>query len=154
MVRRVNIARYISVLAMASVVAILFACSGQNGRNVTDSEGLVKAEESASIQPDISFDTLSHDFGTIIEGEMVVCYFEFTNVGQGDLVINSVKTTCGCTTPDWSKAPLKAGESDQLKVVFNSVGRSGSQLKTVTVESNALSPVVKLSIRANVIKRK
>ena len=29
------------------------------------------------------FDTLVHDFGTIIEGEMVVCYFDYENNGEG-----------------------------------------------------------------------
>jgi len=138
-------------LVMTTAFVFLFSCSGQNDRQVTLAED---ASEDVSYQSDISFDTLSHDFGTIIEGEMVVCYFDYKNIGEGDLLIKSVTATCGCTTPDWNKAPLKSGESDRLKVVFNSSGRSGSQLKTVSVESNALTPLVKLSIRANVIKRK
>jgi len=145
--------KYLYGLTAVLAVAALFSCTGQNGRDVVMPEGSEVLTENAPFQSDILFDTLSHDFGTIIEGEMVVCYFEYTNVGKGDLVINSVKATCGCTTPDWNKAPLKEGESDRLKVVFNSVGRSGSQLKTVTVESNAVNPVVKLSIRANVMNR-
>jgi len=69
-------------------------------------------------------------------------------------VITSVETTCGCTTPDWNKEPLKPGKRDQLKVVFDASGRSGSQYKIVAVESNAATPSVRLTIKANVTNSK
>ncbi|MCP4309993.1 MAG: DUF1573 domain-containing protein [Bacteroidetes bacterium] len=132
----------------------LLSCTGQNGRSVTDSSADKEFREDASKQADILFDSLAYDFGTIIEGEKVVCYFDYENSGKGDLVISSVEATCGCTTPDWNREPLKPGEHEQMKVVFNSSGRSGSQRKSVTVSSNAATPIIKLSIKANVINNK
>ena len=133
---------------------LLLACSGQNGRNVSGSSSLQDRGQDASSQADISFDTLSHDFGTILEGEMVVCYFEYENSGTDDLLVSSVEAGCGCTTPNWDKEPLKPGEKSSLEVVFNARGRSGSQLKSVTVLSNSLTPRISLTIKANVINNK
>ena len=131
-------------------IGLLFACNGQNGRNLTEADLEQDGQQGIDLQADILFDTLVHDFGTIIEGEMVVCYFDYENRGEGDLVIASVAATCGCTSPDWSKEPLKPGERGQIKVVFNTRGRSGSQLKGVTVVSNSVTPNTKLTIKADV----
>lgn len=139
---------------LALFMTFLFACTGQNGRSVTQSIEEQNDSQGAYSQANIAFDTLYHDFGTIIEGEMVVCYFEYENQGKGDLLITSVESTCGCTTPDWNKKPLKPGDRSQLKVVFNAQGRSGAQLKSIAVVSNSETEVVRLSIRANVINNK
>lgn len=139
---------------LSPVFLLLIACTGQNGRNSLQAETEQSKLQEASGQADILFDTLLHDFGTIIEGEMLVCYFEYENLGTGDLVISSVSASCGCTSPDWSKEPLKPGERDRLKLVFDSNGRSGSQIKSVTVSSNSQTPTTRLSIKANVTSRK
>ena len=136
------------------ILLLMLACTGQNGSDKTEVPGEENTDHNASNQADIVFDTLSYDFGTIIEGEMVVCYFDYENKGNGELVISSVEAGCGCTSPDWNREPLKPGEKDQLKVVFNARGRSGSQLKSVTVISNALTPRISLTIKANVTNNK
>jgi hypothetical protein len=136
----------------ASVIMVgVTACGGQNGRKEAG-KGLQDHEVQMAIsEPVMHFDTLEHDFGTIIEGERVVCYFDYINHGGSDLVITSVDATCGCTTPGWSSEPLKPGESESLELIFDASGRSGSQRKIVTVQSNASNKQVRLTIRANVI---
>jgi len=131
-------------------VLIVVTCSGQNDSQAEEKDMSIDIAQDPSAQPHISFDTLRHDFGTIIDGEMVVCYFEYNNSGKSDLVINSVDATCGCTLPDWSREPLKKGASEPLKIIFDTTGRSGSQRKVVTVMSNASNSIVRLMITANV----
>jgi hypothetical protein len=138
-----------SRLGMLSIL-IMVACSGQNDSQDVEVGVSGYVTKGPSKQALISFDRLNHDFGTIIEGEMVVCYFDYENNGGSELVINAVEATCGCTTPDWSKEPLKPGEKESLKIIFNAKGRSGSQRKVVSVMSNASNPVVKLTLIANV----
>lgn len=152
--KMIRLVRLLRGTFVTLAVGLLFACNGQNGRVLK--EGSLEENNAQSIekQADISFDTLIHDFGTIIEGEMVVCYFDYENRGKGDLVIASVTATCGCTTPDWSKEPLKPGERGQLKVVFDTHGRLGSQLKGVTVVSNSVTPNKRLTIKADVTSNK
>lgn len=125
-------------------------CHGQND-SVDKSADYqdVKSGDLSGI-PVLTFDTLAHDFGTILEGERVVCYFDYENSGEGSLVIQTIEASCGCTTPDWSKEPLPAGERSSLQIIFDATRRSGLQLKQVTVHSNAENPEVQLTIRANV----
>ncbi|MCK4879290.1 MAG: DUF1573 domain-containing protein, partial [Bacteroidales bacterium] len=107
------------------LILTVSSCGGQNGSQEQDS---ITTEDIAHIainQSVMVFDTLIHDFGTIIEGERVVCYFDYRNEGGEDLLITSVEATCGCTTPDWSRKPLKPGKKGSLEIIFNASGRSG-----------------------------
>ena len=57
--------------------------------------------------PVISFNNLEYNFGKILEGEKVACIFKFENTGDGDLVINTATTSCGCTVPRFDDQPIK-----------------------------------------------
>ena len=48
-----------------------------------------------------------HKFGTISEGEIVVCEFYFRNVGDANLIIKAIESSCGCTVIKWQKQPIK-----------------------------------------------
>jgi len=128
----------------------ILSCGGQNGSLEKQSQTPSLVSQESQGEPLILFDTLTHDFGTIIEGERVVCYFDYTNTGDGDLLITAVEATCGCTTPDWSNEPLEPGKKETLEIIFDASGRNGEQRKLVTVKSNASNQVVRLTIRANV----
>jgi len=60
-----------------------------------------------------------HDFGTVARGESVVHQFVYQNSTSAPMVIDNVRTTCGCTAPDWSASPLSPGASDTLRIVFH-----------------------------------
>jgi hypothetical protein len=99
----------------------------------------------------ISFNEYQHDFGKVAEGEKVSYTFTFSNKGEADLIISSAVTSCGCTVPKYDKKPISPGAIGSLEVVFDTSGRSGMQTKTITVKSNASTPVVLLKITAEVI---
>ena len=129
---------------------VIMACSGHNGSLPSDQVDQEDITQDPTAQSVITFSKLTHDFGTILEGEKVVCYFDYENTGKSDLMIHSVEATCGCTTPDWSSEPVKFGDSKSLKIIFDATGRSGAQRKVVTVMSNASNELVKLTIKANI----
>ena len=135
---------------LSGLILVLCSCNGQNGSQ--EQVGGIYEIDTQVAQGEslMNFDTLVHDFGTIIEGERVVCYFDYKNEGEEDLLITGVEATCGCTTPNWSREPLKPGEQETLEIVFDASGRSGEQRKLVTVKSNASNQVVQLTIRARV----
>lgn len=138
-------------LAAVLLLMALSACGRQNGSqkgvdSLEDKYGQTPVSEAVML-----FDTLEHDFGTIIEGEKVVCYFDYVNAGEADLIISSVEAACGCTTPGWSSEPLQSGEKRSLEIVFDSSGYSGIQRKVVTVHSYDSKQFIQLIIRANVI---
>ena len=103
-------------------------------------------------KPVITFTKTTHDFGQINEVDgRVTTVFEFKNEGMIPLILNSVRASCGCTTPKWTKEPIEPGATGQITVTYNPNGRPGRFQKTITVNSNA--PVVKLTIRGEVIPR-
>jgi len=104
------------------------------------------------IGPKISVQSPEHNFGDIIQGEEVSHSFVISNSGDDILRITDVRASCGCTAAQPDKKELKPGESTKIKVVFNSKGRVGPQLKTVYVASNdADRKEIQLNIRCNIL---
>ena len=59
---------------------------------------------------DLKFNEREFDFGEIKEmGGKVSHKFVFTNNSKKSIQILTVKPSCGCTTPDWSKKEIKPG---------------------------------------------
>ncbi len=103
-------------------------------------------------KPEITFKKYVHDFGNIIEGSDGSCEFEFTNTGKSPLILNNVKSSCGCTVPRWTKDPVPKKEKGVIKVKYNTK-RIGSFQKTITVYSNAKTSIVRLTIKGKVEKK-
>jgi hypothetical protein len=97
-------------------------------------------------QGKFQFETNSHDFGSVVEGDLATHVFKFTNVGNAPIVMTNVRASCGCTTPEWSKAPVLPGKEGIIKAVYNSKGRPGNFTKSITITSNASQPVKSLKI--------
>ncbi|MDR1792575.1 MAG: DUF1573 domain-containing protein [Bacteroidales bacterium] len=131
------------------VVAGVFfiACSmGVNAQDAKQDSGKVK---NAKV-PEIEFESLVHDYGTIFEGDDGSCVFVFKNTGKEPLVLSNVQSSCGCTVPTWPKEPIMPGKKAEIKVVYNT-HRVGGINKTVTVYSNAASnPSIVLRITGTV----
>ena len=87
----------------------------------------------------VSFNTKEHNFGTVNEGDVVETTFKITNSGKTDLVIMDAKVTCGCTVPIWPKKPIKPGETEDIKVKFNTNGKRNRQQKNITLITNTES---------------
>ncbi len=104
--------------------------------------------------PKIVFTEYQHDFGKMTEGEVVTHTFHFTNEGTADLLITSVSASCGCTVAKYSKKPVKPGASGVIEVEFNSLGKNGSQRKSIAVRGNTSPPVTILIITAEVSPQK
>lgn len=100
--------------------------------------------------PKIEFEEYLHDFGRIIQGEVVSYSFKFKNTGRSDLLIITVSASCGCTVPKYPKDPLKPGEEGYIVVSFNSQGRKGFQHKKLAVISNTQPNNTILELKAMV----
>lgn len=93
-----------------------------------------------------------HNFGTVKEGADAVYSFEFTNVSDQPILIQEVTSTCGCTTPDWPKAPVLPGKVGKITVKYNTKDRLGPIDRTVFIKSNASRVPVELKITGTVVK--
>ena len=80
---------------------------------------------------------LQLELGTIDEGGSYERFVEVKNVGDGVLILEDVKTSCGCTAAAVDGvSELKAGQSQKVKVTFNSKGMEGAIKKMVHIMTN------------------
>lgn len=112
------------------------------------------AEEMANMTT-MSFDKMSHDYGTVPELSNNKTTFVVTNTGKKPLVIEKVSASCGCTTPSKPDKPILPGKSDEIVVEFHpKENQLGQQNKTVTVIANTNPKMEVLNISAMVEKKK
>lgn len=102
----------------------------------------------------MQFRETTHDFGTIKEDGGPAEYdFTFVNGGSTPLKIESVKASCGCTTPEWSEDLVLPGDTGFIKVQYNPFNRPGPFQKSITVTSNANPNVNMLTIEGHVMPK-
>lgn len=100
----------------------------------------------------MTFKKTVHDFGNIYEGGNGNCDFPFTNDGKEPLIIISVKSSCGCTIPEYPQKPILPGQTEIIKVKYDT-NRQGPINRTVTIVSNAKNALVTLQIIGTVIPK-
>lgn len=101
--------------------------------------------------PEISFENLVHDYGTMKKGADGKCVFTFKNTGKEPLILGEVKATCGCTTPGWTKDPVMPGKTGEIVAVYNT-NLMGAFTKTIVINSNAKTSPVVLTIKGTVVE--
>jgi hypothetical protein len=87
--------------------------------------------------PKVSVDPHEILLGRIEEGNEFERFVEVKNVGDAVLIVEDVETTCGCTaaTVDGG-SELQPGQTQKVRVTFNSRNMEGSVTKRVTVVTN------------------
>jgi hypothetical protein len=99
----------------------------------------------------IKFEKTTHNFGSFSEKDpKVTCTFTYTNVGEQPLVVNQAIASCGCTVPEYTKNPVKLGESGEIKVTYNGAGKfPGHFKKSITVRTNGSVEITRLYIEGD-----
>ncbi len=127
---------------------------GQTAPHVQSGSG---SGSSSSVEnpnaPEITFDHEVWDFGEVPEGPKVRHDFYFTNTGKEPLIIQNVRASCGCTTPYWPREPIPPGGRGKITVEYNTQGRPGAFVKTVTIYSNAKTPTKVIRIKGVVVRK-
>lgn len=115
------------------LLVFMYACSATVSRN----------------DASISFSKNKYDFGPIPYKKEATYSFEFLNPGKTMLIINDVKTSCGCTVPEWTKEPVRPGEKGQIKIKYDAAF-PGVFHKTVEVFYNGSGSPHSLGIKGEV----
>ena len=144
--------KYLMII-LALVAWAMTACNENQGRHL--STDLVTSPKSASETSDkqavIQFDKEEHDFGSLLQGEVVTYSFHFTNTGSMPLIISGVTTSCGCTVGEYPHEPIAPGKSGIIKATYDSKGHHGFQSRTLTVMSNTNPAKTTLRIKGKVL---
>ena len=145
----------IRTLILFLPILFLFSCKSGGDKyissDVVNNPNTANGKSNTGILPVIKFGEEVHDFGKLIEGETVSYAFKFKNTGKSDLIIADVSTSCGCTVPSYSKEPIPAGKSGEIKVSFNSIGKRGFQSKNIVVVANTQPNTTMVRIKAQVV---
>lgn len=107
------------------------------------------SDKEGKIAANIEFEETVHDYGTIEKGSNGEIKFVFTNKGDSALVLSNVRSSCGCTVPQWPRKPIAKGEQAAIKVRYNT-NIVGNFSKSITVYSNSKNSPIVLRIKGTV----
>ncbi|HEX2396314.1 MAG TPA: DUF1573 domain-containing protein [Bacteroidales bacterium] len=136
----VSMRHFINFFCVAAL--LLTGCSQTSHKSSMSSTGAA-----------IEFETIEHDFGTIPFKGDGTYEFVFKSKGEEPLVLKNVKSSCGCTIPEWPKEPISKGKKGTIKVVYNT-RVTGSFSKSISVSSNASESPIVLVIKGRVEEEK
>lgn len=104
----------------------------------------------------LKFESTVHDFGQILISDGAVsCRFKATNISKEDVVIQSVATSCGCTSVKWDHNPIAPGKTTEISATYTNDEGPYAFDKTLTVKIMGEDKPVLLHLRGisqNVIK--
>lgn len=110
----------------------------------------LRAQDASSLR----FDYETWDFGKIKEVDGPVSHtFRFVNEAGNPIVIERVSTSCGCTTPEYSRRPVASGGSGEITITFDPDYRPGYFSKDVYISSDGGRSRNVLTVTGEVIPR-
>lgn len=67
----------------------------------------------------VEFDSTTHNFGDVMVSDgPLKCTFTLKNISSKPIAIYSVNSSCGCTDVDWTRQPIKPGETGVIKATY------------------------------------
>ncbi len=128
----------LKTIAIAALLN-LAGCITDADEQATDSQP-GEAASTASVAPEaltsMEWVEVKKDLGTINEGQQMEIIYRFKNTGKKPLTIAAAQPSCGCTVPQKPDKPIMPGDEGEIKAVFDSQGRAGTNHKTITVTAN------------------
>lgn len=139
---------------MRASILVLFLVGTSIGLISCNSNKDSKEKEDLEIKSKLPvialIDKSEFDFGSVNEGAIVEHRFAFRNEGSLPLVISNVTASCGCTTPEWPRDPINPKSEGSILVKFNTKGKPGPQVKTISVYANTDPSVLELKLSGQV----
>jgi hypothetical protein len=99
----------------------------------------------------VAWKETTHDFGEIKKGVPVTHDFTFVNTTNETILITNVKASCGCTATNYTKTPIKPGETGFVSAKYNAAS-TGNFSKTVTVTFNENEAPRVLTVKGKVLE--
>ena len=143
--------RFGTSAALALIVFFALACLGVAPGVHAESGSNTTPDTVAFIGPRMHVDKPVFDFGQVEQGEKVTHDFRFTNQGNRDLRVQSVKTSCGCTAAVIAADTIPPGTEGTIQATFDTKRFAGQKAKDIRVHTNdPLNPVTTLTLRGEI----
>ena len=85
---------------------------------------------------ELKWDQTSIELHPAAADKQAIGHFKYQNSGSKPVRFKSVRTSCGCTAAQSQKEEVPPGEKGEITATFNIGERTGTQVKTVTVETD------------------
>ena len=89
-----------------------------------------------SARAELKWEQTSVDLRPGFNDKQAVAHFKYENVGNTPVHFKSVHASCGCTTAQTQNEQVGPGQKGEITATFNIGGRTGTQVKTVTVQTD------------------
>lgn len=133
-----------TLFAVAGAFLMTFSGTAQTSVKTTSTE-------QKNMKPsEITWTEDSHNFGEIEKGTPVSHEFTFKNTTKQTILVTNVKASCGCTATNYTKTPIKPGETGAVTATYNA-RNPGNFNKTITVTTNDSDVRKVLSIKGKVM---
>ena len=84
----------------------------------------------------LKWDQTAIELHPAVADKQAIGHFKYQNTGDKPVRFKSVRTSCGCTAAQTQKEEVPPGEKGEITATFNIGERTGTQVKTVTVETD------------------
>src|SRR6516164_5419020 len=85
---------------------------------------------------ELKWEQTSVELHPTLSDKQAVAHFKYENVGKTPVHFKSVHASCGCTTAQTQKDEVSPGEKGEITATFNIGGRTGTQIKTISVQTD------------------
>jgi len=89
---------------------------------------------------ELKWEQTSIELHPTVSDKQAVAHFKYENVGKAPVHFKSVHASCGCTTAQTQKDEVPPGEKGEITATFTIGSRSGTQVKTVNVQTDDPDP--------------
>ena len=105
----------------------------------------------ATAQAALVWEKTELELNPALNAPNAVGVFKYENKGDTPIHFKAVRPSCGCTTAAMPKTDVAPGEKGEITATFNIGDRTGTQVKTITVDTDdPQHPQTVLTLKANI----
>jgi hypothetical protein len=90
----------------------------------------------AAARAELKWEQTQLELHPAVGDKQAIGHFKYQNTGNTPIHFKSIHPSCGCTTAQSQKDEVVPGSSGEITATFNIGDRTGTQVKTVTVETD------------------
>jgi len=90
----------------------------------------------AAAHAELKWEQTTLELHPAVTDKEAVGHFKYQNTGDKPVRFKSVRTSCGCTAAQTQKDEVPPGETGEITATFKIGDRTGTQVKTVTVDTD------------------